>query len=68
MALCASVALAGCVTARQTSPDAWCQTNRPWRPQTMAEFDAMSTETQRQMVAHNEFGEQQCGWKPAGED
>jgi len=34
----------------------------------MAEFEAMSSETQRQMVAHNEFGEQHCGWKPAGED
>lgn len=25
----------------------------------------MSLETKKQIAAHNEYGEKQCGWKPA---
>lgn len=50
--------LGGCAT---TSSGDFCDTARTIRA---SKDDRLSRETKRQIVAHNEFGEKACGWKP----
>jgi hypothetical protein len=43
--------------------DGWCATNRPIF-YTRAEAAAATRTTKEKVVAHNEYGERNCGWKP----
>ena len=54
-----SVVVAGCATP---TPD-WCDTNEAWRL-TSDEWDAAGDDLRRQIVVHNEYGEELCGWEP----
>lgn len=60
-----AVLSAGCVTTKPADPSSWCQTNSPWIVSS-AEFAVMTPENKEKLVAHNEYGEALCGWKPAG--
>lgn len=39
----------------------FCDVERVWRPQPGVNYSAGD---KRAMVAHNEFGERACGWRP----
>lgn len=58
--LAVAFALAGC----QTTGGRFCDSAQAIRP-TVAEIQAMSYETQNQILAHNKTGAAQCGWKAA---
>jgi hypothetical protein len=50
--------LSGCVTS---SSGGFCDTARAIRP---SQADVLTDGTKRQIVAHNEFGQKMCRWKP----
>ena len=58
--LLTSVAVAGC--APTPKPD-WCDTNEAQRP-TESEWAVMGDERRREIVVHNEYGADLCGWEP----
>lgn len=47
----------------QPAIDAFCVTEKPWRP-TDAEIDRMSDDEVSRKLAHNIYGQRKCGWKP----
>ncbi len=54
--LCATSLASGCVTARAS----FCDTSRPIRPSVDDQF---TDGTARQILKHNTYGAQACGWK-----
>jgi len=48
--------LTSCATGGGTDP---CG---PWRPILVSRADVLTTETARQVLAHNEAGRRLCGW------
>lgn len=50
--------LAGCATNKGSLCDGW----KPIRP-TAAEVNDLTDGTVHQILAHNRFGQQNCGWK-----
>lgn len=63
LAAALAVALGGCVTTGGSPGGAFCETARPQRP-SRAEISAMTPARQQEVLAHNEFGASQCGWRP----
>ncbi|MEE8629707.1 MULTISPECIES: hypothetical protein [Methylobacterium] len=61
--LAASLALAGCQTSGGGRGGSFCETAAPQRP-SKAEIAAMTPERRKAVLAHNEFGASQCGWRP----
>ena len=55
-----AVLLAGCQT---NGGGDFCLVEKPWRISTVA-YEALTTPQKQEFVAHNEFGEKHCGWKP----
>ena len=55
-----SACLAGCATNKGAACDGW-------KPIIVTKTDMLTMDdgTKRQILAHNEFGAKQCGWKPA---
>lgn len=49
--------------SRTSTVDGWCATNRPIF-YTRAEAEAATRATKEKVVAHNEYGERNCGWQP----
>ena len=54
--LCGTALLSGCVTARGS----FCDTSRPIRSSVE---DQLTDGTARQILKHNTYGAQACGWK-----
>lgn len=63
LAAALAVALGGCVTTGGSRGGSFCETAQPQRP-SKAEIQAMSPERKRAVLAHNEFGAKECGWRP----
>lgn len=61
--LAVSLALGGCVTSGGSRGGAFCETAQPQRP-SKAEITAMTPERRKHVLAFNEFGASQCGWRP----
>ena len=59
MLLASLTLLAGCATSGPVTED-FCLVARPIL---VSKTDALSTETARQILAHNEYGAGRCGWK-----
>lgn len=60
-----SVALGGCATVVTggSKGGAFCDVARPLTP-SAGDAETISIGLGRQVIAHNRFGEQNCGWKP----
>jgi hypothetical protein len=58
--LFALMVLTSCATPPPPSP---CVGWAPIRPEA-SDFDTMSDALVEQLLAHNAFGQKQCGWKP----
>lgn len=61
-ATAASLALSGCQTTGGKG-GSFCEVSQPQRP-SKDEIAAMTPARQREVLAHNEFGASQCGWRP----
>lgn len=48
--------------SKTTTVDGWCATNRPIFL-TQAEARTATRQNKEKLVAHNEYGEKNCGWK-----
>ena len=63
-ALMTTMAVGGCGTlSGGKAGGAFCEVARPQRP-SRAEILAMSPERRKEVLAHNRFGAQACGWSP----
>lgn len=60
LALISMLALAG--GCARTTGD-FCDLAKPQRP-TAASLAVMSEQEKRDLVVHNELGEERCGWRP----
>lgn len=55
--------MAGQCTTTGGRGSSFCETARPQRP-SLAEIRTMTPARQREVLAHNEYGANQCGWRP----
>lgn len=60
MILIASL-MSACVTGSRTS--GWCDLNSP-RYITAKTASVLTKEEKTEIIVHNEFGKERCGWKP----
>ena len=67
MMLVIAILISGCARGPATIPvdytAIWCSTNSPFRPSAAA-IAALNRKEKELMVAHNEYGAANCGWKP----